>query len=235
MHRREVFIVESSHLVRDALETILRAGGFSVAGCATSLTEAIAAPDAAFDVLVWTAEEGEVEMLRQARIAHPIARVIVLAHRTLTEDVTDEIVATGIDAFLSKDISASVLVNAIELVMHGQRILPARCVTTVGSPLLREPESKARMYHDGTSHAAGSFRHDGVSLSGRENQILRFLIGGSSNKVIARELSISEATVKVHVKGLLRKVRAANRTQAAIWGLNHYNHGVNGAAGPAPI
>ncbi len=60
-----------------------------------------------------------------------------------------------------------------------------------------------------------------VVLSEREAQVLQCLINGSSNKLIARDLSITEATVKVHIKGLLRKVRANNRTQAAIWGMNN--------------
>jgi two-component system nitrate/nitrite response regulator NarL len=46
-------------------------------------------------------------------------------------------------------------------------------------------------------------------------------VNGLSNKTIARELDIAEATVKVHVKGLLRKTQMANRTQAAVWGLNN--------------
>jgi hypothetical protein len=44
---------------------------------------------------------------------------------------------------------------------------------------------------------------------------------GDSNKMIARELGITEATVKVHLKGLLRKIGAGNRTQAAIWAMNN--------------
>nr|WP_238940287.1 response regulator transcription factor [Pseudoroseomonas ludipueritiae] len=58
-------------------------------------------------------------------------------------------------------------------------------------------------------------------LSSREHQILQCLINGLTNKAIARDLDISEATVKVHVKALLRKTRLANRTQAAIWALNN--------------
>jgi two-component system nitrate/nitrite response regulator NarL len=68
----------------------------------------------------------------------------------------------------------------------------------------------------GPSDAAGAAR----GLSPRELQILRALVNGRSNKAIARELSISEATVKVHLKALLRKVRVNNRTQAAVWALN---------------
>ena len=44
---------------------------------------------------------------------------------------------------------------------------------------------------------------------------------GASNKVIARRLGLAEATVKVHIKSILRKVQAANRTQAAMWARQH--------------
>lgn len=56
-----------------------------------------------------------------------------------------------------------------------------------------------------------------TELSERERQILRALSDGSPNKVIARQCAITEATVKVHLKAILRKLRVANRTQAAIW------------------
>jgi two-component system, NarL family, nitrate/nitrite response regulator NarL len=59
-------------------------------------------------------------------------------------------------------------------------------------------------------------------LSGREKCILRCMVGGDSNKRIARRIDIAEATVKVHVKAILRKVRVHNRTQAAIWALNNF-------------
>lgn len=56
-----------------------------------------------------------------------------------------------------------------------------------------------------------------VRVSVREQAILEFLAKGASNKVIARELEIAEATVKTHVKSLLHKLRVRNRTQAAMW------------------
>jgi two-component system nitrate/nitrite response regulator NarL len=58
-------------------------------------------------------------------------------------------------------------------------------------------------------------------LSDREEQILQSLVRGHSNKVIARICSVTEATVKVHMKSILRKIRVANRTQAAIWALKN--------------
>jgi DNA-binding CsgD family transcriptional regulator len=59
------------------------------------------------------------------------------------------------------------------------------------------------------------------ALSGRESAILRCLVQGHSNKVIARTLDMTEATVKVHLKAILRKIHVSNRTQAAIWAMNH--------------
>jgi two-component system nitrate/nitrite response regulator NarL len=58
-------------------------------------------------------------------------------------------------------------------------------------------------------------------LSEREAQIINGLVQGHANKVIARSCDISEATVKVHMKSILRKIHVANRTQAAVWALEH--------------
>jgi DNA-binding CsgD family transcriptional regulator len=65
-------------------------------------------------------------------------------------------------------------------------------------------------------------------LSGREKFIVRCLVEGASNKVIARKIDIAEATVKVHIKAILRKIRVQNRTQAAIWAMNHNSSLFNG-------
>ena len=62
---------------------------------------------------------------------------------------------------------------------------------------------------------------DWPQLSFRENSILRCIVEGASNKVIARQIDITEATVKVLVKAILRKIRVNNRTQAAIWAMKH--------------
>jgi two-component system nitrate/nitrite response regulator NarL len=79
------------------------------------------------------------------------------------------------------------------------------------------------------------------TLSEREIQILDGLIKGYANKVIGRRCGVTEATVKVHMKSILRKIRVCNRTQAAIWALEHSYSGeepkaaalkANGAAEP---
>jgi two-component system nitrate/nitrite response regulator NarL len=72
---------------------------------------------------------------------------------------------------------------------------------------------------DSTVEKVPSLRNS--KLSEREAQIMDSLVKGHANKVIARTFDISEATVKVHIKSILRKIRVANRTQAAIWALEN--------------
>src|SRR6185369_9940237 len=72
---------------------------------------------------------------------------------------------------------------------------------------------------DAHHHAS---RGDGsLHLSDRERQVLACLTRGASNKLIARNCSITEATVKAHLKAILRKICVQNRTQAALWALAH--------------
>ena len=69
-----------------------------------------------------------------------------------------------------------------------------------------------------------------VALSQRELDIIRRVADGHSNKIIAKDLAITEATVKVHLKTVLRKLGAANRTQVAIWAVQHgLTNGGNGS------
>jgi two-component system nitrate/nitrite response regulator NarL len=71
-------------------------------------------------------------------------------------------------------------------------------------------------------------------LSSREVAILECLVHGDCNKLIARKFQIAESTVKVHIKAILRKLRAANRTQAAIWAMTHLSRNdSNGALSAA--
>ena len=74
--------------------------------------------------------------------------------------------------------------------------------------------------HNGDTRWAHTLRNR-PGLSEREAQILNGLVKGYANKVIARSCDITEATVKVHMKSILRKIQVANRTQAAVWALEH--------------
>lgn len=129
--------------------------------------------------------------------------------------------SSGVDAVLSQDVSGEVLRRSLDLVMLGQQLFPP----PPPHPAADEPPgAQAELIPFPVSAGHGPplpkrQQEREVILSQREGQVLRWLVDGASNKVIARELQITETTVKAHIKGLLRKVRASNRTQAAVWAL----------------
>jgi len=96
------------------------------------------------------------------------------------------------------------------------------CPKGAAQPLAAQPRDERRVLLERTDDGPPRLKAPVVDdywigLSERETEILQCLGQGASNKVIARELQITESTVKVHVKSLLRKLRLCNRTQAAIW------------------
>jgi two-component system nitrate/nitrite response regulator NarL len=102
-------------------------------------------------------------------------------------------------------------------------------VTSHDGPTL-VPDVKPGSYHaDGlereqpvaTAHSGDLPTTAIPALSERERQIIDGLVKGQSNKTIARAFGIAEATVKVHMKAILRKIPCSNRTQVAIWALGH--------------
>lgn len=140
----------------------------------------------------------------------------------LVDEVDDDLVClaadAGIYAVLTTNVSGEVLCCSLELVALGQYIFP---------PLRR---GKRDDRCDGRkelalSHAQLSVGRVQIDMhfSEREAQILRCLTAGASNKHIARELEVADATVRFHIRGVLRKLRVNNRTQAALWGLEYFN------------
>jgi two-component system nitrate/nitrite response regulator NarL len=113
--------------------------------------------------------------------------------------------------------ACDVFIKSIELVMMGETIFLPEFMSFVlgseGDPAPRDENNQETLIRTERTLAP--------QLSTREKSILRCLIEGDSNKCIARKIDIAEATVKVHVKAILRKIRVQNRTQAAIWGMNN--------------
>jgi len=145
---------------------------------------------------------------------HPAAKVALLADSYERSGVVAAFGA-GVDACLSKERSWDALFKSLELVMLGDAVLPSRSLAAVlgNRETVQVEECAPRRRRP---NGSGVRR-----LSPRETSILHCLAEGSSNKVIARRAEISEATVKVHVKAILRKLSVQNRTQAAIWATNN--------------
>ena len=100
--------------------------------------------------------------------------------------------------------SCDLFIKSIELVAMGETVFPSAFLSFA-------LDTKS---DHGTKAVA-------PQLSPQEKSILRCLIEGDSNKIIARKIDIAEMTVKVHVKAILRKIRFKNRTQAAMWAMKH--------------
>jgi two-component system nitrate/nitrite response regulator NarL len=145
-------------------------------------------------------EPGDLQQLREA---YSEARIVVLAS-DLTVDALRDAMNAGADGFLMNDVSPEALLQSLELVMLGEKVFP----TNLAAMLLDLSNAPSPL---------NSVR----GVTPREHEILQALVTGSSNKMIANRLGITEATVKIHLKTLLRKIDVNNRTQAAIWAVNN--------------
>jgi two-component system nitrate/nitrite response regulator NarL len=159
-----------------------------------------------------------VEIVKSIRSHLRSAYILVINASTGSNDVMAALKA-GADGYLRDAISSQTLLRVIELIIEDESILPPEFVRS-----LRELICNGHHDIENTNESAAAAIGENaakVKLSAREGSILRGLVHGAPNKVIAQNLQITEATVKVHVKAILRKIRVKNRTQAAIWGAKH--------------
>jgi two-component system, NarL family, nitrate/nitrite response regulator NarL len=158
-----------------------------------------------------------VERLRKQ---NPSARIVVLSDRCELNDAL-AVFRAGADGYLFERISRDALIKSLDLVMLGVTILPAALMRLVGED--HEMDSEVDPAVPAAQAEVPTFDHMLRTLSQQETRILRYLMQGEPNKIIARQFDITEATVKVHIKAILRKISVRNRTQAAIWAHNHFS------------
>lgn len=237
--RGRVVVMDSCQLLREGISKLLETAGFASLAVVTTVAEAIAACQASKPELVLLGLADGVRFaadlthLAQARAVQSGLYTILLAD-VLDRDLVSSAVGSGVDAVLSKNISSEVLLRAVDLVLLGQQLFPASaCGPANGHAVpasIPSYSSAGAPRSLSTSDLTARNRDGTPTLSERENQILRYLTAGSRNKLIAFDLGITEATVKVHIRSLLRKVGAGNRTQAAIWAMNNRAPAENSAA-----
>ncbi|KPD21829.1 MULTISPECIES: two-component system response regulator NarL [Idiomarina] len=145
-----------------------------------------------------------IETLKKLRDSGVTSRIIMLT----VSDADDDVVAAitnGADGYLLKDMEPELLLEQIHRAVTGKMVL-SEAITEILATALRQPTQSA------TSQLS--------TLTNREHEILSLIAKGMSNKVIARELDISDGTVKVHVKHLLKKLGLRSRVEAAVWMVN---------------
>jgi len=163
--------------------------------------------------------EKDFEDLRRLRDAAPVCRIAVLSNHLNLDDL-GRVFRAGADGYLVSDLSRAAFSLLLLLIVSGEKVLPGSLADVLASN-----------YRDFVS----SKLSNDVNLTERERQILQCLVHGDSNKVIARMLDITEGTVKVHLKTLMRKISTGNRTQAALWARSHGIGDDLDTAGATPV
>ena len=206
-----VTVIGSRSLFRAGLVSLLSTIGFEPIGEADDIKQLKQCTHPPGDTLIVGLARGIGDMVEAAgEIKAWSANVkIVFLVAELDLEMMSACFAAGASGYLLESISRDALRESLKLVNAGEKVFPSElaalfpALTSKSSPL----EGIAPMAE--TSEA----------LSRREVEILQCLASGQSNKVIAKNLDITEATVKVHVKRILRKAHVLNRTQAALWGV----------------
>lgn len=129
--------------------------------------------------------------------AHPGLPVVILSGEERASQM-EALLAAGASGYIPKSSSAPVMISAIRLVLAGGVYVPPQMMTGARStPRVQLPDTA-------------------MHLTGRQLDVLRLLAQGRSNKLICRELDMSEGTLKTHINAIYRVLNVINRTEAAL-------------------
>ena len=223
-----VLLIDDHALVRKGIEELLQSRGVQVVAAVGSGEEGVLrARELQADLILLDVKMpgmNGVETLKQLRAGGVSAPVVMLTMSREDADLSAALRA-GAQGYLLKDIEPEELVPALEAAMHGNNVVARELVGTLAR-LVRgnsAPEPAAR-------RPAAPF----AELTPRELEILECIADGFSNKMIARALEISDGTVKLHVKAILRKLGMRSRVEAAVSAVEHGLGRNRRKAGPVP-
>lgn len=181
------------------------------------------------DALTKSGQDMLIPELHLIKDNHPGSRVLVLSD---TFDLADVIAAlrAGANGYVMNTLTSEALVKSLDLVALGETVLASEFVQAVSDmrgkaafdlPMAAPPPQPhpALLTLEDADLSRQHYIEPTLArqLSSRETAILSCLVNGESNKHIARGMGVAEATVKTHIKAILRKIRVKNRTQAAMW------------------
>ncbi|HEY9179670.1 MAG TPA: response regulator transcription factor [Candidatus Baltobacteraceae bacterium] len=198
---KRILIVDDHALVRAGLRTELAAAGFDVAGEAGDGPAGLQAvrdmhPDVAVIDVALPGYDG-IELTRRIKAEFPGTRVVIVTMHEIAADVRAA-VSAGADAYCVKNSETSTIVRAVEAAAAGAAYFDPQIARIVQESVRDSP------------------------LTEREMQVLRLIADGTNNLDIADQLGLSLGTVKGHVRDILDKLQAADRTQAAVIALKRH-------------
>jgi len=145
------------------------------------------------------------EALKQIKPKYQALKIVILTASDESSQLMDTI-RYGADGYLMKDSEPEEIVNSLNSVVQGHVVMNAIAVDVLAHTLRNRPE-QVRLQGDNAIE----------SMTQRERQTLDLIVQGMNNKLIARELDISDGTVKVYVKNLLRKLNLHSRLELSAW------------------
>lgn len=198
-----VVVIGGDTLFREGLKRLLQTAPFNLLGEAERLgdTESLKATGISPEIVVMVdaPADPKASWVGEIKALWKGCRIVTLSNG-VDETMLSAALRAGVDGCLFKDMSPAALVQAINLVALGENVAPLRITQSLAA---------------GGGNRAATVTE--ARLTPREKDILYGLLAGHSNKVIANTLGTTDMTVKAQLRHLLRKIGAANRTQAALW------------------
>ena len=194
-----ILIADDHDLLRDTLVMFLENEGGIETEAVGTFNDAIARIDVgpAYDLVLLDYNMPGMNGLvgLKSALVHEGGQRVALMSGEATKKIAEDALEAGAAGFVPKSLPAKSLVNAVKFMAMGEHYTPLDFMT-------------AEVAQDGN--------HLATKLTESELQVLKGLTEGKSNKEIARDLGLTEPTIKPHMKTLYRKVGASNRTQAAL-------------------
>ena len=202
-----VFLIDDHALFRGGLQELLQRLGVDVVGAEGDCSKGIQGvasvkPDVVLLDMRMPDMNGT-EVLTVLRKHYPAMPISMLTTSREEADVI-EALQNGAQGYLLKDMEPDELIDALQQIVRGNTVV-AKELTSVLAKAVQ-----------GESHRSSTQASSIDELTPREREILCHLADGQSNKVIARNLGISDGTVKLHVKAILRKLEVHSRVEAAV-------------------
>jgi len=210
-----LLLIDDHALVRKGMEELLRSRGVDVVATAGSGEEGIrAAQELQPDVILLDIKMPGMSGIETLKKLRELGLTLPVLMLTMSRDDTDlhGALKGGAQGYLLKDMDPEELVPALKVAMSGGIVVAKEMADT----LTRPPPFKTQS--DKPSRPAAALL---AELTPRETEILTHLAEGQSNKLIARALDITDGTVKLHVKSILRKLGVRSRVEAAVFAVEH--------------